>query len=105
MASQIRTVLSRDPETMRVPSGENATDQTQPECPHRGPLMGAPDAASQIRTVRPQSLRQHKCRREKIQPTRQGKSAPAEGCRLVHLIRHPKFVLFCPKSLRQYACR
>jgi len=32
-ASQIRTVLSSDPETMDLPSGEKATENTEEECP------------------------------------------------------------------------
>jgi len=35
--SQILTVLSHDPETTRLPSGENATDVTQCVCPSNGP--------------------------------------------------------------------
>ena len=33
IGSHSRTVLSFDPETMCLPSGENATDLTQPSCP------------------------------------------------------------------------
>ena len=47
-ASQIRIVLSSEPETMWVPSGENATDWTEPERPCRGSPIGAPDAASKF---------------------------------------------------------
>jgi len=50
-ASHNRIVLSLEPETMRVPSGENATDETQPECPCRGLPMAVPDAASHNRIV------------------------------------------------------
>jgi hypothetical protein len=31
--SRIQTVRSSEPEAMRVPSGENATDVTKEECP------------------------------------------------------------------------
>ena len=36
---------------MRVPSGENATDVTELECPCRGSPMAVPDAASHNRMV------------------------------------------------------
>jgi hypothetical protein len=32
-ASHTRIVLSQEPDTMRVPSGENATEMTESECP------------------------------------------------------------------------
>ena len=50
-ASQILTVWSALAEAIRVPSGENATDQTGPECPRRT-RTPRPIAGSQIRTVR-----------------------------------------------------
>src|SRR5260370_6922404 len=47
-ASQIRIVLSSDPETMCRPSGEYATDRTKPVCPSRGSPTAAPFSASHI---------------------------------------------------------
>src|SRR6266702_2118311 len=42
MAFHTRIVLSSEPETMRWPSGENATDETQPLCPVNSPASGSP---------------------------------------------------------------
>jgi len=50
-ASHNRMVLSSEPEAMHVPSGENATDLTESECPCRGSSMVAPDAASHNQMV------------------------------------------------------
>jgi len=49
-ASQSRTVLSCDPDTTCLLSGEKATDETQSEWPS-SVWSGAPVAASQSRTV------------------------------------------------------
>jgi len=40
-----------EPDTMRLPSGEIATDQTTPVCPRRGAPNGLPVSASQTRIV------------------------------------------------------
>ena len=50
-ASQIRIVLSSEPEATRLPSGENATDLIQSVCPWNGSPTGFPVSASQIRMV------------------------------------------------------
>ncbi len=50
-ASQRRRVLSKEPETRRLPSGLKATDCTRSVCPWRGGPMGLPVAASQRRRV------------------------------------------------------
>src|SRR5258706_13581478 len=47
-ASHTRVVLSRDPETMRCPSEEQAIDRTEWVCPSRGLLAAVPAPASQI---------------------------------------------------------
>ena len=49
-ASQIRRVLSPDPETIRAPSGENAQHLTQSVCPF-SVLVQAPVAMLQILRV------------------------------------------------------
>ncbi len=46
----MRTVLSRDPDAMNLPSGEMETDDTPPECPVSVAVQ-APEAISQMRTV------------------------------------------------------
>src|ERR1700683_572788 len=48
--SHTRMVLFLPLETTRVPSGENATDLTQPSCPS-SLKISAPVAVSQIRTL------------------------------------------------------
>src|SRR5205814_7781046 len=50
-ASQSMTVRSYDPDASRLPSGENATDQTGSESPFNV-LFSAPVSASQSMTVR-----------------------------------------------------
>ena len=50
-ASQTRTVVSYDPNTMCCPSGEKATEETAPVCPSRGLKSAAPVSASQTQTV------------------------------------------------------
>ena len=50
-ADQTLTVLSRDPDTILSPSGENAIDSTVPRCPPRGDPTLAPVEASQIRII------------------------------------------------------
>ena len=40
-----------EPDTMRVPSGENLTDQTESVCPLRGFITSSPVLASHIRIV------------------------------------------------------
>ena len=50
-ASQRRIVPSREPDTIRDPSGENATERTQLECPLSGLPMASPVSASQRRMV------------------------------------------------------
>jgi hypothetical protein len=47
----MRTVLSDEPDAIRLPSGEKATDKTQPVCPVNGWPSGAPVSESQMRTV------------------------------------------------------
>src|SRR5258706_7851906 len=49
---QIRMVQSSDPEMMRWPLGEGATDVNPSVCPSRILLTAAPVSASQIRMVR-----------------------------------------------------
>ncbi len=50
-ASHNRSVLSSEPETMRWPSGENATLVTEPSWPRSGSPTGWPVAASHNRSV------------------------------------------------------
>src|SRR5882757_5959640 len=50
-ASQRRMALSDEPDTIRDPSGENATELTPLECPSSGLPMGSPVSASQRRMV------------------------------------------------------
>src|SRR6267154_391610 len=50
-ASHNRIVVSSDPDTMRLPSGENATELTQLSCPVRGARSGSPVSASHNRMV------------------------------------------------------
>ena len=50
-ASHTRIVLSSEPETMRRPSGENATDLTQSLWPFKGPTTSSPVSASHTRIV------------------------------------------------------
>src|SRR2546425_1830524 len=50
-ASQTRSVLSSEPDTIFFPSWENATDVTQSVWPSNGPRMVNPDSASQTRSV------------------------------------------------------
>jgi hypothetical protein len=50
-ASQTRSVLSPDPDTIFFPSGEKATDVTDSVWPSNGPRMLDPDSASQTRNV------------------------------------------------------
>ena len=53
-ASQRIRVLSSDPETIRLPSGLNTTELTQPVCPLMGLPMGLPLFAFQrIRVLSP----------------------------------------------------
>ena len=40
-----------EPDTIRFPSGENATEKTTSEWAPNGPVMVSPDWASQTRTV------------------------------------------------------
>src|SRR5204863_416064 len=49
--SQMHTVLSQDPDTMCMPSGENATDVTKDVCPCRGDPTSCPVDTSQMHTV------------------------------------------------------
>jgi hypothetical protein len=46
--SQSRTVSSPEPDATSLPSGEKATDQTQPEWPMSGSPYGAPVAALRV---------------------------------------------------------
>src|SRR6266852_8711792 len=46
-----RIVRSSEPETMCRPSDENATDQTQPLCPVKGPAAVSPVMACHTRNV------------------------------------------------------
>src|SRR5438876_896769 len=50
-ASQTRSVLSSEPDTIFFPSGENVTDLTKSVWPINGPRMVNPDSASQTRSV------------------------------------------------------
>src|SRR5438477_633217 len=50
-ASQTRSVLSSEPDTIFFPSGEKATDQTHFVWPSNGPWMLNPVSASQTRSV------------------------------------------------------
>src|SRR3954449_8616098 len=50
-ASQIRIIMSSEPETTCLPSPENPTDLTQSVCPSNGPATSSPVCASQTRTV------------------------------------------------------
>ena len=88
-ASHNRIVLSLEPETMRVPSGENATDETQPECPCRGFPMAVPDAASHNRIVLSREPDQCVCRRGKMQQMRPTQSVLAEPRRWLCPMLHP----------------
>src|SRR5258706_541668 len=51
LASQIRMVLSAEPEMICRPSGVHTTDHTPSVCPFRGLLTAAPVSTSQIRIV------------------------------------------------------
>ena len=48
--SQMRTVLSHEPEATNLPSGEIETEYTQSECPSSVAVQ-APEVRSQMRTV------------------------------------------------------
>ena len=47
----MRTVLSHDAETMRLPSGLKEAELTAPVCPSNGSPIAFPVCASQIRMV------------------------------------------------------
>src|ERR1700675_163123 len=49
--SQMQIVMSYEPETTRLPSGENATDVTSAVCPSNGPEMISPVSTSQMQIV------------------------------------------------------
>ena len=63
LASHTRIVLSTDPDTMRLPSGENETNLSQSSCPLRGGRSRSPVSASHITLTLP-SPRAHT--REKL---------------------------------------
>ena len=50
LASHVRTVSSQEPEAIKAPSGEKATDNTPLVCPFMT-LIAFPDLASHVRTV------------------------------------------------------
>ena len=75
-ALQIRTVVSGLPETSRVPSGENATDVTQPECPSKRADQLPAGRVPQLDASCPSCPRARARRRARTPPSQPGASAP-----------------------------
>ena len=90
-ASHNRIVFSPEPETMGVPSGENATDETRSECPCSGSPMAVPDAASHNRIVlssEPETMLYRRGRMQRMRPS-QPLSVLAEALRWLCPMLHP----------------
>ena|ERR1700733_7558272 len=87
--SHNRIVLSFEPETMHVPSGENAMDDTGSECPCKGFPMAMPDAASHNRMVsscEPETMHVPSGRIQRMRPS---ESVLAEALRWLCPMLHP----------------
>ena len=99
-ASQMRTVLSEDPDTTRVPS-ERTPPTSHKVCPSKGPTTHSPDAASQMRTVLSKIRTRPACRRERTPPSHI-RSVPVQKDRLARR-RIPNAHRLVP--IRTPACR
>ena len=103
-ASHTQIVLSPEPETTCLPSGENATEVTNPLCPSNGPETIIPVSASHNRIVL-SSEHETTCL-----PSGENATELTHHCALwmalrqSHLSQHPTPELMCQQSLRQLAC-
>jgi hypothetical protein len=101
--SHTRTDLSSEPETIRLPSGENATDRDRARCVLAAPSTACPSLHPTPALICRRNQRRFGCHQAKMRPTRPSwcvLAAPSTARPSLH----PTLALICRRNQRRFGC-